>query len=498
MTSTDSCRRSLPWSERLEKLLASPCFWGFLLVAGLAVRFRQYLFGHSYWYDESFLVLVIQERGFTELLGPQPYNLVIPPGFLWITRALYEIAGKSELLLRLPAFVAGIAALLLMIPLARRVVGSVHAIWAFAFLVVSRHALLHGCDVRPYTVDLLFTVLILCATALVITPPTLAKTRQWAIAALATAAAVGPWLSFPSVFVLGGASLALAISLPRQGARNAWLMWAAFNGVVALSAALLWWFSGRHMYYTGMIEHWGHRGWWGFPDWSSLFAIGKWLLWRPAEIGNYGNRELGVVLSLLAVMGVISLTRQSRALASLLVAPFALAVIAALLGRYPLAHRTGFFLLPCIWLLAAAGLAFLAQWGLQRGWQLALVGLLLISWDLAWVAIRIVRPDARLDYRGAYQIEEAQRQPGDLLWTETSVVHQVYYGKHTDHLLGDDFTEAERLVKCRRLWLVAGDTRNDLWKRLEAAGGRMVKRHHVSGLEVVLFEPSMSPVTPCR
>ncbi len=227
-------------------------------------------------------------------------------------------------------------------------------------------------------------------------------------------------------------------------------------------------------------------------------AVGKWLLWRPAEIGNYGNRELGVILSMLAVMGVVSLTRRSRALTSLLVTPFALAVGAALLGRYPLAHRTGFFLLPCLWLLAAAGLAFLAQWGQQRGWRLALVGLLLISWDFAWVAIRIVRPDARLDYRGAYQIEEAQRQPGDSLWTETGVVYQVYYGKHADHLLGDDFAEAERLVKCRRLWVVAGDTRNDLWQRLEAAGGRLVMRHHVSGLEVVLFEPSLLQDTPCR
>src|SRR5207249_3457522 len=82
---------------------AGPLWWGIVLALGLAALVRQYLFAHSYWYDEAFLILTVRERGYAELLGPQPYNLVIPPVFLWIVRALYELGGDGELVLRLPA-----------------------------------------------------------------------------------------------------------------------------------------------------------------------------------------------------------------------------------------------------------------------------------------------------------------------------------------------------------------------------------------------------------
>jgi hypothetical protein len=470
-------------------LLASPLFWGALLVCGLAVRCRQYLFAHSYWYDEAFLILPIRERGFAELLGSQPYNLVIPPLFLWLVRGLHELAGGGELVMRLPAFLAGVAALFLMVGLARKIVRDVHAVWAVLFLVVCRHAVSHGCEVRPYTVDLLFLEVILYCTANLLDPSTAPGARKWSAAGLLACAALGPWLSFPSAFALGGASLALAVLLFRQGTWRAWLAWAAFNGTVGLSGALLWWVSGRHLYYGGMIEHWGHRGWGGFPDWSSPLAIAKWLLGRPVEVGNYGNRELGVVLTLLALGGALTLARRSRALVLLLVGPFALAVAAALLGKYPLAHRTSFFLLPCLWLLAACGISGLVAWGRGRGWKLAFVGLLLVAWDFTHLVVRIARPDENLDYRGAYQFVHAHRQPADLLWMQMAVVYQTYYGMDAPILLDHELEEAVRRAGSQRLWVVVGDTRQDLRRRFEAGGGCLSLCHHVSGLDVLLFEP---------
>jgi hypothetical protein len=474
---------------RLGRWLASPFFWGLLLACGLAVRCRQYLFAHSYWYDEAFLVLPIRERGFADLLGPQPYNLVIPPFFLWITRALHEIGGDGELLMRLPAFLAGIAALFLMVPLARRVVGNVHAVWAVALLVVCRQAIAHGCEVRPYTVDLLVTEVILFCAAILLDRSATWRARKYAAAGLGPSAVLGPWLSFPSAFALAAASLALAIHLGRQAPRRTWLAWASFNALVGLSAALLWWFSGRHMYYQGMIDHWGHRGWGGFPDWSSPVAIGKWLLGRPVEIGNYGNRELGIVLTLLAIVGGFALVNKSRPLVMLLVAPFVLAAAAGLMGKYPLAHRTSFFLLPCLWLLAASGISRLVDLGREKGWELAFIALLLISWDFTWLVVRLARPDGNLDYRGAYQFVHAHRQPSDVFWSQMAVVHQTYYGKGTPVLMDHEVEEAIRRVRGQRLWVVLGDTRYDFRQRFEAAGGRVALRHHVSGLDVFLFEP---------
>ena len=55
---------------------------------------------------------------------------MIPPVFLWATRALYELGGDGERILRLPAFAAAAAAILLMIPLTRKLVTQPYALWA--------------------------------------------------------------------------------------------------------------------------------------------------------------------------------------------------------------------------------------------------------------------------------------------------------------------------------------------------------------------------------
>jgi hypothetical protein len=478
-----------PLVGRLEAWLSSPAAWLGFLALGLAYRLRQYLFAASYWYDEAFLVLAVRARGHADLLGPQPYNLVCPPVFLWASRALYLLAGDGELVLRFLPFAAGVAALLLMVPLARRAVGGPHALWAVALLAVSRHAVEHGCDVRPYTLDLFFTELILLC-AFVLLGSASGRARAWAAAGLAGTALVGPWASFASPFVLGGASAALAASLWLGGApARSWLGWAAFNGLVGLSGLGVWWFSARHMYYPGMIEHWGHNGWHGFPDWHSPADLCLWTLLRPCEVGNYGSRELGFVLTALAAVGLGSLARRAPARAVLLAGPFALAVAAGLLGKYPLAGRTAFFLLPCLWLAAVAGFGVVVEAAGRKGWRLASAGGLLVAWDLCWLLLRLASPDPGSDYRAAYAFVRENRQAGDAVWCQTGVVYQTYHGKGDPALLDGDLPLAERSVGARRTWVVVGATRDDLRRRLEDAGGRVRLRHDVSGLAVYLFEP---------
>jgi hypothetical protein len=482
---------SLPLRARLNQWAASPAPWVFFLLLGVAIRLRQYFFASSYWYDEAYLVLAIRERGFAALLGPQSYNLVIPTFFLWVVRGLYQLGGDGELLMRLPAFLAGIAALVLMIPLARRFLAAPWSVWAFALLAVSPHAVSHGCEVRPYTVDLLVAEwILLCVVALTESE---GRGRPWAYAGLGAVAILGPWMSFPSVFLLGGASAALVVRVWARPTLAGWLGWAAFNAAAAASGALLWWVSARAMYYPGMIEHWGRHGWGGFPDWHSPLAVGRWMLYRPYEVANYANRDLGLLLAPLALVGAIGLAFRFRARAALLAVPFLLAVGAALVGKYPLAHRTTVFLMPCLWLLAAVGLAHLAGWmGRHRG-KAAIFGVLLAAYAASWTARGMVWPGSGLDYREAYQFVQSQKDPDDAIFAQMAVVYQTYYGKDATVLKDEDFPKAERLAGERRLWAVIGATRFDLRRRLESAGGRVVLDHRVAGIMVLLFTPRSSP-----
>lgn len=478
-------------SERVEQFIFSPLFLGIVVVSGVIARVRQYLSAQSYWYDEAFQVLLIRERSYGEVFGPQSYDQILPPVILWVGRALYDLGGDGELVMRLPAFVAGVVSLFLMLPLARTVVGRPHALWPVAWLAVSRMALTHGSEAHPYTSDMAVTLALLWSAAVVIRR-TGERVPWWAVGGLALGAAAGMWVSFPAAFTLAGVSAGLAVKLLRGGTRRGWLAWAAFNALTAASGAAIWWLSARHHYHPNTVEQWGHKGWHGFPDWSSASDILTWLLTRPVEVGNYGNRELGYVLTLFAVIGAVTLVRRSPALFALIVTPFALAVAAALLGKYPLAHRTGFFLLPCLWLLAAEGVRASVGWWERRGWRPAPLGLIFVAWDTVWLAIRIVRPVELADYRGAYQYVHEHRQPSDLVWSEMGVVHDVYYGAGTEPLVRLDFAPAVERARGRRVWLVMFNYQH-AWREKLAAEGVVSIPHRVYALDVILVEPKPAP-----
>ena len=464
--------------------------WGLVLALGLAARCRQYFLNASYWYDEAFVILVIRKVSYAELLGALPFQVTAPPFLLWIVRALFLLGGAGEMLMRLPAFLAGLAALFLMIPLARRALGMPHAFWPFAFLALGLHAVTHGSDVRAYTIDLLAAEIILLGALVLSEDAAGRRACAWAWSGLFLSAAFAPWFSFPAVLMLGSASSILAVHAWQRPERKRWLAWCALQTVALVSIGLLWRLVARHRYYPGLIEHW-QKGWDGFPDWRSGLDIARWLTKRLYEIGNYANRDVGIILSLLAIVGAIFLCRKKPRLAGLLLVPFVLALGAALLGKYPLAHRTSLFLDPCLYLLAGAGVAGLASWRVLQG-RLALLGVVVVLWSAGWMVRRTVRPDAGLDYRGAYQFIQSQRAPGDVIWSQMAVVYQTYYGPDAPVLQDHEFARAEQLVSVTRLWTVAGANRPDFQAKLEAAGGRVVLQHQVSGLGVRLFAPAKS------
>src|SRR5262249_8666770 len=135
--------------DRCRAIASSPWLWLSLLTLGLGVRLVQYFTIPSYWYDEAFLLVNIYDRDFAELIGPLRAECVIPPFFLWVLRVLFLLFGDGELAMRLPALAAGVAGLVLIIPLARRVVGSPGWIAGLALCAVSHHALTHSYEVRP-------------------------------------------------------------------------------------------------------------------------------------------------------------------------------------------------------------------------------------------------------------------------------------------------------------------------------------------------------------
>ncbi|HEY7309116.1 MAG TPA: glycosyltransferase family 39 protein [Gemmataceae bacterium] len=469
-----------------------------LLVFGVVLRVRQYAACPSYWYDEAYLLLNVFHKSFLDLLGPLREDQAAPPLFLWALRGLYQIAGGSEWCMRLPALAASVAGLLIMVPLARRVAGRRGGLWAVAFCAFGHHAAAHGGEVKPYTVDFLMTELILLAAL-----RCQAVVSSWRPRiALCLLAAIAPWVSYPSVFVLGGAALSF-LRQPAAPARDTKTLagaagWrAAFVVLFALSTFILWQTVARHQATSALGEFWASS----FLDLSSPGAAAAWMGRCLIEIGNYGTREMGLPLLVLALVGAASLWRRWPSRVVLLAGPLPLALIACALHRYPLGGRLLFFLVPCVWLLAARGVGALlqrlpsrlAQWG----WVLPAV--LLVPAAL-WSGRLLLVVTPRCQFREAFAYVESHREPDDVLWVSHPQVYEVYYGRAPDLDAYSPPETVEQAACTGRLWMVcavAGSrerfTAGATVDRVRAAPCMAADRRRFKGLEVILYAPRIEP-----
>lgn len=464
-------------------------FWVGLFALGVAVRLRQYGAGASYWYDESYLLLNVFRRSFAELTGAVDYQVVTPVLFLWLERAAYLLLGPAEWAMRLPMTVQSLAALALMVPLARRFCGR-GWVWAVALLALSPHAIMHGVDVRPYSGDVLFCQAVLLAAFAALAGE--ARRRRIGAAALVSLALLGPWLSFPAAFVLGGAGLALFARAAQTRDGRLFTTCLCFGVMAALSVGAVYLVQARHLYYPGLRHHWSR----GFPDLGAPAPAILWGLNCFLGMGQYANQSLGVPLLLFSIGGSVVLARRQPALALVLVAPPLLGVMAAFLHRYPMDDRTLFYTAPCVWLLAAAGIgAVLERFPQRRRLLTAAFGLLLLP-GLIESCKELVVVLPRADFRAAFVHVRAHLKPGDRVWVTNHEVYESYYGTAPElltNLTPDDGLIA--VARHSRLWLVyTPDPRGErvperLFPRLAAAGCIPTHRHTVFHLAIVRYDP---------
>jgi hypothetical protein len=467
-----------------------------LIALGIAVRIRQYAACPSYWYDEAYLLLNVFHKSFGELLGPLGDNQAAPPLFLWMLRGLYYFGGGSEWWMRLPSLTASLAGLLMMIPLARRVAGLRGRLWAVAFCAFGHHAALHANEVKPYALDFLMTELIVYAAL-----RCRAAVCSWRpYAGLCLLAVLAPWVSYPSVFVLGSTCLALLI----HGLRLRHALYGralikvacTAGGLAVLSSFILWQLAVCHQATPSLNEFWSSS----FVDLSSPGATLMWMGRCLNEMGNYGTREMGLPIILLALVGAVSLRRRLERL-MLLLGPLAIALAASALRFYPLGGRLLFFLVPCLWLLAARGIDVLTRrLSVRLAWLGWALPAMLLAPTLLWAGQRFIAVVPRCQFREAFAYVEAHRKQGDVLWVSHPQVYEVYHGR-APHLCAYSSPEqSEQAARMGRLWMVcavAGSreryTAPDTVARVKSSSCVVLDRRRFRGLEVVLYGPHVPP-----
>ncbi len=358
-----------------------------LLFLGLCLRLVRWALAMPIWGDEAMIGLNIIQRDYAGLLRPLDHAQVSPVLFLWIERAVYEFFGMTERAMRLPPLLAGLAALLLFWRWSRLLVDSFAAASATGIMAVGFYVVRHGTELKPYAFDLLAALMLLLpATHLLL------GHRRWWFIPLILLTPVVMLTSYPSVFVVGGIFLALALWAISQKKISLWLAVILFGLVILLSfsASLLMFSQGQYDHTArSMTAYWRDA----FPPGNPL----KFAVWfAKTHVGNLfaypagGKNGASAGSLILFVIGLLALRGKMpsaisafprRIWLTLFLAPFALTFIAAAMHRYPYGEsaRVSQHLAPIIILVMSMGISAAVQQlaKTEKGQLLAIRGILI-------------------------------------------------------------------------------------------------------------------------
>lgn len=403
--SPGSGRRALP-SPRAVMIAA--------VAVGIALRLIQYLGNRSLWMDEA--LLVDQALSAPSLTSPLYGGQVAPVGYLLLLRVIAWFS-TSELALRLPSLLAGAAALALFPAAARRWVDDRAAAWGAVAFAAFPYAVYFSSEVKQYALDTLVV------TALLLTAPGSPRERRplWPFVAVG---ALGVWVSQPSVFLLGGLTLA-ALVARRDDLRG---------GAGVAGGGLVWLVSFAGAYLLGrrqVTDLEFMQAWWegGFPPvGGGASTVLRWLgevtirFFRD-PLGRYDDpgalaANLQLAGALLATgLGCWALARRRRGLALALAATAAALLFASVIHAFPLGNprpnggRVLLFLMPAAALVLGAGIGWLHERSRGAGFALGALAL----GPLAWASVTQV-PHGRAEIRPLVEYLAAHRRPGDVIY----------------------------------------------------------------------------------
>jgi hypothetical protein len=324
------------------------------VLVGMELRLFAYLHRSPLYVDEAMLALNVARRSFVGLLHSLDYDQSGPVLYLWILKLASLVGGMGELALRFPPLLAGVALLCCYRPLARALAGDEAGLLALVLLAMSVSLVNYSADLKQYGSDALVTA-VLCLLALRVRRAPESRAAWLWLTAVGT---IALGVSMPAVFVLPAVIAALAAdrrvrSTPGAIRRSlvASLVWLAAFGLLYVT-----------VYRAAMANAYLHRFWEGSlltpgaPDLRlrAARAMVGLMVQTPFRAGGVGQKVL--VLGLLG--GMFSIWRRKGLPEALLVGvPFLMALLASMLGKYPMYDRFLLFLAP-LSLIALSALVF--------------------------------------------------------------------------------------------------------------------------------------------
>ncbi len=421
--------------------------WGWtesFVLFGLVLRLIHYGRNPSMWHDEAALVLNVLDKNFLELLGPLEFAEAAPPLFLWLEKSIVLLLGDGTFALRLPAFLASCAALLLIPWLARQLLRPAAVPWAVLLFACSDHLLWHASEAKPYSFDVLAATLLACLYCL---------GRRWPLERqLLIQVPFAPlviFFSYPGCFLFGGVLVAFLPAVSRSKRVSAWLTYALLAFAIFVAFALLALGPVRAQRHELMDQCWLDA----FPPWDRPWAVPKWLLMSTLDMIRFCCEPAGNTLAGVLLVGAVCLWRdRRRAALALLLVPIGLALLASCLRSYPYGGaRVLVYASPAVILLLAEGVPPTLAWFRARFRFGVVIVILLLLTPVGQVAYRLFNESGRSDCASASDYVLSQRRPSEV------VAGATWEARYYFRSLGADYQEVNELRpdSLDRFWLIA-------------------------------------------
>ncbi len=428
-----------PTWKQVQSIINSNFLWWGIVLLGSALRLRQYLLNRSFWADEASLAVNLVNRNFAELTQLLDYHQAAPVGFLFIEKLFIVILGNHDYVMRLFPLCAGILAVYLIYRITRASFGT-FGLFAVSMFSISWWLVHYSSELKQYSSDVTVALLLVYLAMICLRED--AQAKDFLLLGFVGTAVI--WISHPSVFIMVGIGLALALE---KSTRKAYVPW---TWIIGLG---LGWFTSFGLEYLVSLRHiivdeflidywrrayvpmppWSDRGWFRDTYYSFLFFA----FHRADDL-------MALVTLALASLGSISLLTRDRRIALLVLTPFAVAVVASVFQRYPLKDRFMLFLVPFALLLMAEG--FRAIYWLAAKWKPGFAAILsgglalAVIWQLVPITYEKAIAGEKEDIRPVMEYIAENRLPDDILYVfpRTDPVFNYYapfYGLEKGNVL---------------------------------------------------------------
>lgn len=323
-----------------------------LLAVGVFLRVYPYLYNRSLWYDEAMLVFSILDQPYSALLSALPYNQAAPIGYMVVQKIIVSLLGNSEYSLRLITLLAGIASIFLFYSLINSFFKKRCQVWALALFIFCQPAIYYCSEVKPYGIDLFFTLL-LSVLFLQVNE----KKSGWINLLIAGAASI--YFSFPAIFILAGGGVCLFVKgIKNRDRKNLkklisigifWIILFAINFYFFIRPGL------QNDTLTSMhVTH-------SFPlTFWKIESLQWYLDFYFLQFRNPGGIFIHILAGMVAIIGLYSALKSTSFKWLLLLTPFVLTLLVSSAGSYSTIPRLMLFSIPLLLCLVIEGLRNLA------------------------------------------------------------------------------------------------------------------------------------------